>query len=231
MSKFQLNPITGLLDLVGESSSDNGDAISADEKGTANGVTPLGADTKVPTQFLTLTNPVAIPDPPTAPTADQLRVTMMQMLTALRNARLAIPQLTYSVAAGGTYTYNSSSHTISAIRDGVLNSGMMVTNSAKVFVQTTFATPSRLRAIAVYLGQFNGGFNMPRNLAIFAGAVTVDTGIPLYSGTLATVVSAQTIDLSAIPEFDELRSTFTFVFSNSTGGVNVSVNELQLFGT
>lgn len=174
--------------------------------------------------------PPAIPDPPSAPTTTDLRATIMQMLQALRNAGLALSPLNFSVAAGGAYTYHSSSNTITAIRDGVTTSGMMVSNSAKVFVQVTFTTPTWLTAACIYVGQFNGAFNMPRNLAIFAGAVTTDTGPSLFTGTLQTIVAMQEFNLSALPAFSTPLSTYTFVFSNSTNGTNISVNEMQLFG-
>lgn len=174
--------------------------------------------------------PPAIADPPSSPTTTDLRAIIIQMLQALRNAGLALSPLNFSVAAGGSYTYNSSSHTITAIRDGVTNSGMMVTNSLKVFVQVSFTSPTWLSAACIYLGQFNGAFNFPRNLAIFAGAVTTDTGTPLFTGTLQTTTAMQEINVSALPAFSTPLSTYTFVFSNSTNGTNISVNEMQLFG-
>ncbi|MBD1856712.1 hypothetical protein NDI36_24365, partial [Leptolyngbya boryana FACHB-1624] len=55
-------------------------------------------------------------------------------------------------------------------------------------------------------------------------------GTPLYSGTLATVSTVQTINLASDTDFNTAHTIYTFVFSNSTGGVNVSVGEMLLWG-
>lgn len=187
------------------------------------------------------TTPPTISNPPSNPTNEQLRTTIVATLDCLRNAGLVsntissrntaqLDPLTYTAINNGSYTYHGTAYTMSALRDGSNTVGMMVTNAAKVFVQVQFSSAVYLNQIQLWLGQFNGNFNTPRALSVFAGAVTSDAGTPLYSGTLATTAALQTINLASDADFDTAHTIYTFVFSNSTGGVNVSVGEMLLWG-
>ncbi|BAY58931.1 hypothetical protein NIES2135_58060 [Leptolyngbya boryana NIES-2135] len=187
------------------------------------------------------TTPPTISNPPSNPTNEQLRTTSVAILDCLRNAGLVsntissrntaqLDPLTYTPINNGSYTYHGTAYTMSALRDGSNTVGMMVTNASTVFVQVQFSTAVYLNQVQLWLGQFNGNFNHPRDLSIFAGAVTSTAGTPLYSGTLATVATVQTINLASDTDFNTAHTIYTFVFSNSTGGVNVSVGEMLIWG-
>jgi hypothetical protein len=190
----------------------------------------------------TFTTPPTIPNPPSSPTTGQLRTAVVAVLDCLRNAGIVAPAtvpsrntsqldaLTYTLLNSGSYLYYAPSYTMNALKDGSNTNGMMVSNAAKVFVQVQFSSDVYLNQIQLYLGQFNGPYNMPRDFSVFAGAVTSDSGTPLYVGRLADTDALQTINLSSNSAFDSPNSTYTFVFSDSPGVGNVSVGELLLAG-
>jgi hypothetical protein len=186
-------------------------------------------------------NPPTIANPSSPTTIEDLRAKVAEILQALRNANIIAPlqfaaripsrldALTYDPVNNASYTYYSSAYEMPKIRDGVTNAGMMA-NQSKVFVQVQLAASAYLNRIQLYAGQFNGAYNLPKTFRVYEDFVTVDTGIPLYEGTIAVNTSMQSFDVSTIPGFNTPGSTFTFVFFNSSNGTNVSVNELQLFG-
>lgn len=227
--KIVFNHFTNTFDYVGEN-GEVGSIEIADIDGLEEALS--GLESELDGKLNNTGNiPPVLLNPSASATTTELRASIIQILDILRGVGLTLPQRVFTVAGVPGQTYFSAQTTIAAINDGVLTAGMMAVGNPLAFVQVTFQNPIRLTNIHLYLGQQNGAFNIPRRLQIFAGAVAVNTGIPLYDGVLNAVNTLQTIDLTANSEFTTPRSILTFVFSNATdSGTNISVNELQLFG-
>lgn len=137
--------------------------------------------------------------------------------------------LVYIASALENYTYHQNYYTLDKINDGDNTSGVMKTsggtaNQLKVLV--TFNTPKTINKITLHLGQFNGYYNAPTELKVYAG--NSDGGNLLLTNSF-TSESLIYIDTLSNSSFAQPLSEYTFVFTNSINN-NVSINELDLFG-
>lgn len=135
--------------------------------------------------------------------------------------------LNYSLFNNAHYSYYDSTYTMLALRDGSLSSGMMA-NADRVFVQVQLAAAAYLNRVQIHPGQFNGGFNMPRNFRLYAGRVTTSNSAALlFESTIPS--SNAVFDLAQVAALNTPDTEFTFEFFNSTQSA-ISILELQLFG-
>lgn len=136
--------------------------------------------------------------------------------------------LIYIPSALEAYTYYENYYTLEKINDNDTSSGVMKTGGGtpetfKLLV--TFDTARIINQIILHLGQFNGYFNFPAELKIYAGNGE-------NTLLLATAISQEgvvNIDTSSDSNFAQALSEYTFVFSR-VGNNNISINELDLFG-
>lgn len=181
---------------------------------------------------------IANPADPT--TIADLRLKVIEILQALRSQGIIAPagagtrdrtkldSLTYTAVNNSSYTYYYWEYNMTSLYDGSYSQGMMA-NESKVFVQVQLSKASHLNRITLYAGQFNGAYNIPRSMKVYAGLVTSDTAAPLYQATIAVSMSQQSFDLSNVAGFDTPSDTYTFVLDNSINTA-ISINEMQLFG-
>lgn len=142
--------------------------------------------------------------------------------------RTLLQALAYSPANNASYSYYGGSYDMSKLNDGNTSIGM-IANTGKVFVQVVLSGAAFINKLNLYLGQFNGAYNVPRTLKIYSGLVTSDTDPPLFSASLALSADLQSFDLSNVQGFDLASGSYTFVFNNSSDSF-IAVNELQIFG-
>lgn len=134
--------------------------------------------------------------------------------------------LIYTASALEDYTYYQN-YTIDKINNDDNASGVMKTSGGtanQLKVLATFTTPRIINKITLYLGQFNGYYNVPAELKIYAGSN--DTGNLLLTKTLISEAVIN-IDTSSNSNFAQALSNYTFVFGGSS---QISINELNLFG-
>lgn len=139
--------------------------------------------------------------------------------------------LSYTASALENYTYYPGNYTLAAINDNDLTNGTIKTDggaSGYLKVLATFPNPVYLNKLTVYTGQFNGNYNSPQKLEVYAGSS--DTGNALLSSNLDISNGTTNLDTTSNTAFNNSSNQYTFVFSNSTGGNNISVRELDLFG-
>jgi len=149
--------------------------------------------------------------------------------TALLNA------VSYAALNNATYGYYDSLHQMPQLYDGNLTSGMMgqaIVNAEAIYVQVQLATASFVNQLVFYGGQFNGNYNVPDSVKVYAGLVGAGTAAtPIYSnGALAYSATGQTLSLAAIAAFDAPFTQLTFAFALGGQYLFVSVNELQIQG-
>ncbi|MBW4421546.1 MAG: hypothetical protein KME13_20365 [Myxacorys californica WJT36-NPBG1] len=183
--------------------------------------------------------PLSVDNPATDATLSALISKVTEILEALRikgilqdtannRDRTIFSLLSYSPANNNSYSYYFSGSDMLKIIDGNFSDGMMA-NAGKVFIHISLTSSAFINRLELYLGQFNGAYNVPRTFKIYSGFVTSDAASPLFSSTLANTTNLQTLDLSNVLTLDTPSNAYTFVFGDS-GDNYVSINEMRLFG-
>lgn len=136
--------------------------------------------------------------------------------------------LIYIPSASEAYTYHQNYYTLEKINNDDTSSGVMRTGGGtlgKFKLLVTFNTAKIINQITLHLGQFNGFYNAPTELKIYAG----NSESNLLLDTALNQQPIIDIDTSSNPSFAQPLSEYTFVFSR-VGDSNISINELDLFG-
>lgn len=183
--------------------------------------------------------PLSVDNPPTNATLAELTSKVTEVLQALRikgilqetpnnRDRTIFSLLPYSPVNSSSYAYYFPESTMLKLIDGDFTTGMMA-NVGKVFIHISLGNSAFINRVELYLGQFNGTYNVPRTFKIYSGFVTSDNAQPLFSSTLEDTGNLQRLDLSNAIGLDAPSNAYTFVFGDS-GNNYVSINEMQLFG-
>jgi len=153
-----------------------------------------------------------------------------QRNTTLLNA------LSYAALNNSSYSYYASTYQMPLLYDGDTSSGMMAQTSVTtdaIYIQVQLSASSYLNQLVFYGGQFNGSYNTPDSIKIYAGLVSAGTtATPLYSnGALTYSTTGQILSLSALAAFDAplTQLTIAFALGGSFSG-SISVNEFQIKG-
>lgn len=158
-----------------------------------------------------------------------LNVSVLGRNKALLNA------VSYSAINNSSYSYYSSTYQMPAMYDGNLTSGVMgqaVVAAEAFYVQVQLGTASFINQLIFYGGQFNGSYNCPDSVKIYAGLVGAGTtATPLYSNNALTYsTTGQILPLTEITAFDVPFTQLTFAFATAGQYVYASVAELQIRG-
>jgi hypothetical protein len=146
--------------------------------------------------------------------------------------RSTLNPITYTPTSIGeqAYLFGSDNYNPSKLIDGNINdSGMIadVPNGGAFDMLLTAAQPFYLNQLTIYTGQYNGSYNTPTRLRIYADQALTTL---LYETTLTLYYwGAQTKDLSAVTALDTPLNAYVVVLDQHPGAY-ISVLELQLFG-
>lgn len=115
--------------------------------------------------------------------------------------------------------------------------GFTLTNvggGATVDYRVTFASPTFINRMTLYLGQFNGGFNAPQTVTVYRGGTKADPVI--YSATMHTLPATDGTTKTHIyntgsdVNFDVAASVYLVSFGETPGSTVTSVNEIDFQG-
>ena len=152
----------------------------------------------------------------------------------LRNTTL-LNAISYAALNNSSYGYYDASYQMPALYDGNTGSGMMaqaIVNAEAIYIQVQLGSSSYLNQLVFYGGQFNGSYNTPDSIKIYAGLVGAGTtATPIYSnGALIYSTTGQILSLAAVAAFNTPLTQLTIAFALGGQYLYVSVNELQIQG-